>query len=331
MIRPALTALAIATLLSVPAAGAAQTRSLGPLTAEEGAPLQRLGLTPMVEGADLVPVGSFRADLWLGYSNIFEQDSTEHHDLYLDLERLITAVTVRYGLHERLEVGGRATLQTDWGGFLDGFVEGFHETLGLGNRHRPDYPHGSYGQTLRDESGQALIDIPRRDLALEDVRLFAKWRAYVSPDERSAVSLRAVARIPTEDNLVGSERSDVGVMLLGRTQWKRWHLHALAGGSTVRRSPELEDVLAGRQAFFSVGVEHPFRPGLSGIIQFMGSTQLLRGFNDHDVDGALTNLVFGLVGETGSGWRWEIGMQEDAPPRGPSLDFTVQLGLSRAF
>jgi hypothetical protein len=267
----------------------------------------------MVEGADLVAAGSFRADLWFGYSNIFEQDSTEHHSLYLDLERLITAVTVRYGLHDRLEVGGRATLQTDWGGFLDGFVE------------------GSYGQTLRDESGQALIDIPRRDLALEDVRLFAKWRAYASEDGRKTLSLRAVARIPTEDNLVGSERSDVGVMLLGRTQWKRWHLHALAGGSTVRRSPELEDVLVGRQAYFSVGVEHPFRPGLSGVIQFMGSTQLLRSFDDHDVDGAPMNLVFGLVGETSGGWRWQVGMQEDAPPRGPSLDFTVQLGLSRAM
>jgi hypothetical protein len=285
----------------------------------------------MVEGSDLVPVGSFRADLWLGYSNIFEQDSTEHHNLYLDLERLITAVTVRYGLHERVEVGGRATLQTDWGGFLDGFVEGLHNTLGLGNRRRPDYPHGSYGQTLRDETGQTLIDIPRRNLALEDVRLFAKWRAYASADGRNTLSLRAVARIPTEENLVGSERSDIGAMLLGRTQWKRWHLHAMVGGSTVRRSPELQDVLVGRQAFFFVGVEHPFRPRLSGVIQFMGSTQLLRSFNDHDVDAALTNMVLGVVGETEGGWRWQVGLQEDTPPRGPSLDFTLQLGLSRAF
>jgi hypothetical protein len=301
------------------------------LTAEEGSPLQRLAYTPMTEGADPVGVGRLKTDLWLGYSNIFEQDSTAGHNMYLDLERLISATTVRYGVADGFEVGVRATFETDWGGFLDGFVEGLHNTLGLGNRNRPDFPHGSYGQSLRDGDGQLLVDIPRRSFGLDDVRVFGKWRAYASADGRRALSLRTVVRIPTQANAVGAERSDVGVMILGRFAWRRWHLHTMAGGSSVRRSPELMDVLTGRRAFFSAAVEHPFRPGLSGVLELAGSTQLLRSFSDHDVDGALLNLVMGVVGSAGGGWRWEVALQEDTPPRGPSLDFTFQVALSRTW
>jgi len=91
MLRDALTVLPAALLLASPASLCAQISPLGPLTAEEGSPLQRLAYTPMTEGVDPVGVGRLKADLWLGYSNIFEQDSAAGHNMYLDLERLISA------------------------------------------------------------------------------------------------------------------------------------------------------------------------------------------------------------------------------------------------
>lgn len=60
-------------------------RFFGPLTTEEAAPLQRLSLTHTVEGADLIEAGSLQADFWMGYANIFEQDSAATHDLFLDM------------------------------------------------------------------------------------------------------------------------------------------------------------------------------------------------------------------------------------------------------
>jgi hypothetical protein len=99
----------------------------------------------------------------------------------------------------------------------------------------------------------------------------------------------------------------------------------------VRRSPELARVLRGGQATFMVGAERPMGPGLSLVAQLTGSTQLLRDFGDHDVDGAPTNAIFGVVGTTGGGWRWEVAMQEDVPARGPSTDFMVQFSLGRTW
>ena len=317
--------------LLAPAPGSAQYPSLGPLSAEEGSPLHRLSYTPMVEGADLIPRGALRVDLWSGYTNIFEQDSADAATLYLDLERMIATASVRYGLAERLEIGGRLTLETDWGGFLDGFIAGFHETLALGNRYRNDFPSGAYGQTLEDGDGRVLVEVPRRTFDVVDVRAFAKWSAVATADGREALSLRAVARIPTAASTVGAQRTDVSLLALGRTAWRGLHLHGMAGGATVNRSPELQNVLRGYNAFAMVGAERPFNDHLSSVVEFTGSTPILRSFGDWDVDGIPTNVVFGLVGRTAGGWRWEVAMQEDVPPRGPSLDFTVQVGLSRTW
>jgi len=323
---------ALVAVLLVPGGAPAQQRlPLGPMGAEEGGPLQRLGYTPMVEGAAPTPVGDVRADLWVGYANLFEQDSTADHVLYLDMERMVTALTVRYGIAANLEVGGRLSLHSAWSGVLDGFMVAFHRTFGQGVRNRPFFPDGAYGAYLRDGDGRTLVDVPKRHLSLDDVRLFAKWAIAGGPGERGTLAARAVARIPTTQPTVGSERTDVGLMLLGNVAWRGVFLHAMAGGSTVRRGPDMVDVLRRRQWFGMLGVERPFRERLSGVIELTGSTQLLRDFHDNDVSGAPTNLVFGVVGVTEGGWRWEAGMQEDVPPRGPSLDFTLQFALSRSW
>ena len=322
-----------------PAAGAAQadaarqTRpSLGPLTSEEGAPLQRLGLTPAMEGVTLTPRGTVRADVWLGYASIWEQDSSSVANVFLDLERLITAATLRVGVTDRLELGARATLERTGGGFLDRGVLGFHTIIRTGDRKRRDYPRDAYGQWLRDADGTLLVDIPDRSVpTLEDVRLFAKTRLLASDDGRRALGVKVEVRIPTAENTLGSERADVALTVMGRTAWRGFHLHGLVGGTSVRRSPDLAHVLRTRQWVGMLGAERPLRAGLSVVAQLTGSTQLLRDFGDHDVDGAPTNLVCGFVGRTPGGWRWEAALQEDIPPRGPSNDFALQLSLGRTW
>ncbi|MCG6957544.1 MAG: DUF3187 family protein [Gemmatimonadetes bacterium] len=306
-----------------------QLLPLGPLGTEEGSPLQRLGYTPMIEAPEPVEQGRLRTDVWMGYSNIFEQDSSTMAILYLDTERLLTALTVRYGLADQLEVGLRTTFETDWGGFLDGFIVGFHDALHLGTRNERNFPRGVYSETLQSADGRMLLDIPRNAVGPTDLRVFAKWG--VVSGSRGTFSLRALTRIPTRRLTVGSERTDVAGMAMGWLSWRGWYLHGMAGGATVRRAADTRDVLRSRTWFGMLGAERPFREGLSGVVELTGQTQILRSFHDNDISGAPTNLIAGVVGRTKSGWRWELGMQEDLPPRGPSIDFTVQLALSRTW
>ena len=100
----------------------AQVDAFGPLTSEEGGPLQRISYTPMTERAATLAPGVFSTDVWLGFSNIFEQDSADTHELFMDMERLLSTTTLRYGVIEGLEIGGRLTFETTGGGVLDSFI-----------------------------------------------------------------------------------------------------------------------------------------------------------------------------------------------------------------
>jgi Protein of unknown function (DUF3187) len=303
---PVVLVVAASLLAGAPRAVVAQRPSLGPLGAEEGSPLQMLGYTPMIEAPEPVARGKVRVDFWLGYTNLFERDSSVLALMYLDTERMVTATTVRYGLARHLEVGVRATTETDWGGFLDRFMVSFHDVLHLGTRYRRDFPNGQYHETLQDAQGTMLLDVPRARFALDDVRLFAKWGLT---GRRGALSVRAVTRIPTRTLTVGSEHTDVAGEFMGRVAWGRWYLHGMAGGATVQRGEDTRDVFRAQTWFGMLGVERPLRERLSAVIEFQGQTQLLRDFYDHDISGAPLNTIFGVVGLTKGGWRWEAGMQ----------------------
>lgn len=313
------------------APAAAQGPPFGPLHFEEGGPLQRLSYTPMTEIADPVPAGRLQAGLWMGYSNIFDADSTATHDLYLDLERLVTAVSVRYGVTADLEAGVRITTETTGGGVLDSFLSRWHRFLHVGNADRALYPTNAYGQRLSGPHGTLLLNIPRRTMGLEDVRLFAKWKAWQARDGKSLVSLRAVGRIPSGQNRSEGQREDVALLALGRMSWTRWHLHGMVGGSTARVGPELRSLVRSSAWFATAGAERSLAPWVSAVVQYSLATPRLHGIGDPEVDGPAGNLVFGATGSAGRSWLWDVSFQEDIPPSSPAVDFTLGIQLSRRW
>jgi hypothetical protein len=332
IVRPGALVASFLVLAHLPATpGAAQGAPFGPLRFEEGGPLQRIAYTPMVEGADPVPRGRFRAELWMGYSNIFNRDSTASYAVSLDLERLITALTLRYGVSDNVEAGIRLTTETSGGGILDSFLTEWHHLLHVGNADRALYPVNGYDQRLVGPDGKVILDVPRRTMALEDVRLFAKWRGWRSHDGRRVLSLRAVGRIPAAANRSEGQRDDLGLMALGRASWTSWHLHAMLGGSTARVGPELAPVVRSSGWFFSAAVERSLAPWLSGVVEYVWSTPRVHGIGDPDLENPSGNLVFGATGSAGRSWLWDVSFQEDVPPDSPAVDFTLGVRLTRRF
>lgn len=321
----------VAVTLAAPAGLRAQTSSFGPLSFEEGSPLQRISYTHATEAADPVPRRKLQTDMWMGYSNIFVRDSTATHDLFLDMERLLSAASVRYGLTDDFELGGRISWETSGGGILDDFISDFHQALGMGNADRARYPSGAYAQRLRDGSGRLRLDVPRAKMRLDDVRLFAKWRALGGRAGRGTLSLRGVARLPTQENRAGPERADLALMALARTSWGRWHLHATAGGSTVRVARDYAGLLRSSSWFADLAVERNLAASLSAIVQYSFATPRLRGIGDSLLDGVPGNLLLGAAGKITGSWRWDVSFQEDVPASSPSVDFTLGLSVRRRW
>lgn len=321
-------ALAAVSLLAGPAAS--QTLSNGPLTYEEGGPLQRLGYTPMVEGADVTARGRITADVWLGYANIFEQDSTAGHELYFDLERLVTSLGVRVGVSSRAEVGARLQLETTGGGVLDEVILRYHDALGFGQANRDRYPTGQYAQRLADGEGTVYVDIPRQRWGFEDARLFAKVSVLGEERSPNALSVLAEARIPGGSNPAASERSDVAVTAIGRRGFGPWYLHGMLGVSTLRASQELAPILRSGSTHAVLAVERSLGT-ISIVAQYQIQSAALDTFEHRELDRAPTNLVLGLSGRFGTSWRWDASFQEDLPADTPAIDFTVGLRVSRTW
>lgn len=322
---------AFSLLIAVPGPTSAQVVTYGPLTFEEGAPLQRMSYTHATDVADPLARGQLRTEVWMGYSNIFERDSTRTHDLFLDLERLISTAGVRYGVTDALEVGGRLSWETSGGGFLDDFISNWHQSLGLGNADRAKYPSGRYIQRLRDRTGAVRLDVPQRTMGLDDVRLFAKWRALGDAGGRRVLSLKGVARFPTQRNQVGPQRADVALIALTRLSWGRWHLHGTAGGATVRVAAAYDGLLRGSSWFADLALERNLTSSFSALVQYSLATPRLRGIGQPEVDGAPGNLLFGAAGRLGRSWSWDVSFQEDIPATSPSVDFTLGVGIRRSW
>ncbi len=318
-------------LLALPFAAGAQVRSFGPLTFEEGSPLQRISYTHQTDAADPIPRGMLQTSVWMGYSNIFERDSTSSHDLFLDLERLISAASVRYGVTDDLEVGARMSWETSGGGILDTFISEWHETLGLANADRGRYPSDAYRQRLRDGSGSLRLDVPQRTLGLDDFRFFAKWRALEGRRGRRVLALRGVARVPTQANQVGPERADVSLMALGRLSWSRWHVHGTVGGATVRVARDYGGMLRSSSWFADLAIERNLASSFSAIVQYSLATPRLQGMGDPELDGWPGNLLFGVAGAFRDAWRWDVSFQEDIPVQSPSVDFTLGIAVRRRW
>jgi hypothetical protein len=270
-------------------------------------------------------------DAWLALSNIFEQDSSATHLVFLDTERLLSAVTVRWGAAERLEVGGRVTVETTGGGFLDSIVHGYHASLGFGQANRDHFPQNRYAQRVGGGGGIDYVDLRRRTLGLSDVQLFAKWSAHASTDGGSALSLRLSTRVPTRGNRVAPEKVDAALVAFGRLGRGPWYFHGMAGGVLVRADARLDPVLRDAIGLFGVALERSLGRGVAAVVQYQLSTPMLRGFGHREVDWPSSNLVVGAAGRWGETWRWNASFHEDVPADTPSVDFTLSVSASRRW
>lgn len=305
--------------------------SLGPLRVAERSPFFRLFLTPVVEGADLVPDGETRVHMGFAYSNIFELGSSPTHDILFDLERLTSGLTVRHGLTPDWEVGFTVSTQTNWGGFLDPVVQGVHRTFGFPNADRDKVPDGDYElRVTRLGGSESLVAVPPGTL-LEDPTVHAARRLVGGEAARSSLSLRATAKIPLGERAAGTGRADGALELVGRRSWRHTHVHAHAGVVLIGASGSFQPYVHRTAGVAGLGVERRVGQAVSLAAQVQGGTPYGRNFDAVELDGTPLNLVIGVMGETAGDWHWQFSFAEDLQPEGPSVDFTLDLQLSRRW
>jgi hypothetical protein len=109
-------------------------------------------------------------------------------------------------------------------------------------------------------------------------------------------------------------------------------VHGSFGVALLTPPDDVGPVARDLTQFFTLAAERElWWEGTAFLAQLGGSSAYVRRVSGGDLRGVPLNLVFGFAGLTDGGWGWQLSFAEDILASGPSVDFTVDLEVSRLF
>ncbi len=248
---------AVAGLHGAPAK--AERQLFGPMRIRDTSPFSFLRLDMMPSQALAPGRGSYWIEAELTYSNTFVMsdnvqaylESVSHKRgplsqadadailalgedaYYVDGESSLLDVTLTYGVSEGASVYLSVPVYSFTGGFLDGTIEAFHDTFGLGNERRELVARNRF-QTLMSLQGEqrALLDPP--DGGLGDPVLGGRYSVPLRGSDWSLVLDGAVkTAVGGERLFLSSGGHDLGAQI---ALWRSSARHGIYLGTSVVRT-----------------------------------------------------------------------------------------------
>lgn len=264
-------------------------------------------------------------------NSIMEQRAGER--IALDGETYRTVLEASLGLSDRLAVGLTLPFVAHSGGFLDSIIHAWHDSLGLSNSRRDDFPRNELEYSYAGEPEQFALF--RRSRGIGDLRLTADWRLHDGGAHGRSLAARGGLKLATgaPERLHGSGSTDVSVQLLStdRATLAAWDttLAWMIGGLWLGDSEVLGDLRRDAVAIASVGLSRPVWGALSLRLQLDGHTSFydtsLRPIGANSVQ-----LTFGGTVELARAGRIDIAMIENLSTD-TTPDVTLHLGWRRHF
>ncbi len=243
----------------------AQARDITALQVRNQNPFVQIFGIPPTGRAVVLPQGRFEASMGMNISshNAASRDFQEpaaDEAILLDGETYRTVLELRYGLMDRLEIGGRFPYVMHRGGFLDDFVIDWHDLFGLPQGSRKTSPHDRLAfRYFRD--GVFEFNLDENAQGPGDVGLFAVWQLLQSEARVPwDIALRVDLELPTgdSDHLLGSGSTDLAFSAAaarrGKTGWGDLLLFGSAGLLVMTDGDILPDQQRNFAGFGMMGV-----------------------------------------------------------------------------
>jgi len=167
---------------------------------------------PMTEAAELKTQGNQASAISLDIVNNSMLTSRYNESISLDGETYRLAYIYRLGLNDKTEIGIEVPWIAHNRGFMDNFIEGWHDTFGLTNNERNKTPSNNlnYQYSLNNNP---VTTINSATQGIGDIRLFAARQLQTTAD--SALSLHLSLKLPSgnPDQLHGSGATDLSASL----------------------------------------------------------------------------------------------------------------------
>lgn len=180
-----------------------------PFSVRNHNPFTRVFGLPMYPDIYFVNKGQLSVQIVSDIVNHADGSSNSDEELVFDGESYLTNFLFRYGATKRLELGLDIPHVAYHSGFLDGFIEDWHDFLGLSNANREGKNNKLQITYTRDQI--TYYDIDKHSQGIGDIRLSAAYR--LSASVPSGFVARASLKLPTgnSDELRGSDGTDVSL------------------------------------------------------------------------------------------------------------------------
>lgn len=249
----------------------------------------------------------------------------------MDGEYLRTATELRLGLGAGLQFGVEVAAAHTSGGFLDGFLIGYHDAFGLPDQGRDEYARDAY-RVEASRGGQTVWQVESSNLSLLDLPLSLTWQLRPGGDGRLGLALRAGLELPTGDQSrgFGSGGVDAGLGALAdyRIGGIAIYGHAQHTWTSTPEQARRNGLTFADVSSAGLACELPLFETLHALVQVEWETSTLRNLGPDEAGRSQLLAWFGGRWAPSPDWSVELALGEDL--RGyASPDVTAWLGMTR--
>lgn len=301
-------------LSSTPLCAEVNENYLAPFSIKNQNPFINIYGLPATEPAKLMKADQQTTDIVLDMANnsMLNQDEV-NEEVFLDGETYRLSLTFRLGQRDGMEYGVELPFIAHSRGFMDNFIEGWHDAFGLTNSERNKTPSNSLHYEYR-RNGQTVLGFTQPNSGIGDVRLYAAKQ--LSHDESGYTSVHASVKLPTGDTkrLHGSGALDVSLSVSSlKHRWlSRWKFTTFLNGGLL---------LLGDSDYFKEHQRNAVGFGSTGIVWDSGKWIDLKAqldghtsFYKSEVAQLKSHTIQLTIGGSihlGSGSRLDIGVGEN--------------------
>jgi hypothetical protein len=311
-------------------------------TAAEITPFNTFNQSPIVQiyglpgpgRAKLLADGEIETGIFLDLASNSTQHRNSREAIVLDGETLRCTLAFSRGFSDDFEAGLELPIVSQSGGFMDGFIEAWHDFFHLPQGARPEQ-HRNQLQYRYEKEGTTRLDFSDRNTGIGDLRLTGATQLYREYD--SAVALRALLKFPTGESnrLTGSGSTDVALWLTADQDYlfEEWGNAAVFGAIGALAKTE-GGVLRGQQRTFvgfgTLGAGWSPLEHLAFKLQFSTNTPFYHGSNLAELNAISGSLVIGGTISFTDYTALDIGVAEDVIVR-TAPDASFHLALTTRF
>lgn len=315
-------------VLLISATGGRAGADFGPLQATNRLPLHLLFLKPRPVPVQGPARGELEVAVAAEYSNTFFDHRNDRWDVLMDMEIMVAEISLVFSPAPKTQLRLHLPLVSMGHGFMDGFLENYHDALGVSNYGREKRPKNEFAYHVTKD-GLTWVQGETGTLQIADMTVSAQYELMkVRGDLKMSGSLMMSLKLPSgdPDRGLGSGAIDFGVFVPMRWSTDPWTFFLMPGAALIG-DPQTRgaDVSSRNTVALFGGVAYDYSPRTTFLVQLNYYTSPIEQTDLDDLDQGALELDIGFHRQLAENCVLEFAFGEDLTRALP--DFNLRLGL----